>query len=309
MGHLTPIADITISHSVLPPPAAEIMSFDPSHSSQAQDAMKQEILMIAEALGYRKLERLRHLNGNVGDQLFLDILKASIIEPYAILFFPGKCFQVTPFGASFASAWSKARRSDNYLIAFPDLDEKFLRQAFTGFELVVYKVCHIVLENQNAEYQWETETTRQRIRRLQSLVSVTDWDSFFRLFDNIFFVRDAFAHSFIELKDIKYHGVPLDVCFGESFLGARRRDAQAFDARIFTDDLTALFDPIMKVFCAHQLKQIDATKFHKLCDRLLMSRSLAPRTVIAVLRRRTIELPLNARSVGAGSPRVRMHGR
>jgi hypothetical protein len=238
--------------------------------------MNQDILMIADALAYKKLERLRHMTGGVNDQLLLDILKASIVEPYAILFFPGKCFQITPFGASFASAWAEARSGDNYLIAFPDLDEKFLRQAFTGFELVVYKVCHLVLENQKIEYQWETQTTRQRIRRLESLLAMPDWKMFSGLFDDIFFVRDAFAHSFIDLKDIKYRGVPLDFCFGDSFLGARRRKAEAQGARIFTDDLTELFDPIMKLFREHQLKQIDAKKFHKLCDRLLMSRSLAP---------------------------------
>jgi hypothetical protein len=42
------------------------------------------------------------------------------------------------------------------------------------------------------------------------------------------------------------------------------------------DDLMALFDPVMELFQKHQLKQIDAKKFYKLCDRLLMSRSLAP---------------------------------
>src|SRR6187397_2780283 len=130
--------------------------------------MKHEVLMIAEALSYKKLGRLRSMAGSDNDNLLLDILKASIVEPYAILFFPGKCLQITPFGASFASAWAKARRSDNYLIAFPELDEKFLRQVFTGLELVIYKVCQIVLEDQKPEYQWETETTRQRMRRLKS---------------------------------------------------------------------------------------------------------------------------------------------
>ena len=76
--------------------------------------------MIADALAYKKSERLHRLTGSVNDQLLLDILKASIVEPYAILFFPGKCFQITPFGASLASAWAAARIGDNYLISFPE---------------------------------------------------------------------------------------------------------------------------------------------------------------------------------------------
>ncbi|MEA2895454.1 MAG: hypothetical protein QOJ84_1069 [Bradyrhizobium sp.] len=163
---------------------------------------------------------------------------------------------------SFAHALS--RDDASYLIAFPELDEKFLRQAFTGLELVLYKICHIVLEDQKTDYHWETQKTRQRFRRIRTLLSVEDWKSFERLFDNVFFVRDAFAHSFIQLDEIKYDGVPLSDCFGDSYLGHTRRDGEIHGARIFTDDLTKLFEPIMRLFCEHQLKQIDAKKFHKL---------------------------------------------
>jgi len=236
--------------------------------------MKQEILAIAEALKYKKLGRLKQTHEKVDVDALLEILKSSIVDPYAILFFPGKCYQITPFGMSFAHALS--RNDASYLIAFPDLTEKFLREAFTGFELVLYKICHIVLEDQRTEYHWETQKTRQRFRRLKPLLAVSDWAEFERLFDNIFFVRDAFAHSFIPLDEIKYNGAPLSECFGGSFLGHTRRDAASYGARIFTDDLTKLFEPVMTLFCQHQLKQIDARKFHKLCDRLLMPRSMSP---------------------------------
>jgi hypothetical protein len=238
--------------------------------------MKQDLLMIAEALGYRKIERLRNAEEKISNELLLDVLKASISEPYAILFFPGKCFQITPFGMSFAHAASLLRACDNYLIAFPDLEEKFLRQAFTGFELLLYKTCHIVLEKSRPDYHFETEKTRQRIVRLQSVLSLADWEPYARLFDEIFFVRDAFAHSFIPLADIKYAGVPLSECFGSSFIGHTRRNAEAYGRRIFMDDLDKLYAPIMDLFREHQLKQVDAEKFHKLCDRLLMARSLSP---------------------------------
>jgi hypothetical protein len=241
--------------------------------SRKASPLSQDILMIADALAYKRLDRLRQAD-TVSDDVLLDILKSSITEPFAILFFPAKCFQITPYGLKFGHILSY--RDADYLIAFPELDEKFLRQAFTGFEFVIYKICHLVLEDQNPEYRWETQSTRQRFRRLKPILSLSDWNSFYELFDNLFFVRDAFAHSFIELSDIKYDGVRLGDCFGDSHVGHTRRDAETAGARIFTDDLATIFSPIMKLFCEHQLKQIDAKKFHKLCDRLLIKRSLSP---------------------------------
>jgi hypothetical protein len=54
------------------------------------------------------------------------------------------------------------------------------------------------------------------------------------------------------------------------------RGAAADGARIFMDDVTILFEPVMNVFKTIQLRQIDERKFAKLCDRLLTSRSLVP---------------------------------
>ena len=235
--------------------------------------MKQ-LFTIAEALGYKKLDRLRELGSEKGNAALENFLKASIVEPYAIFFFPSMSFEITPYGMSLGLNLS--RQDAIYLIAYPELNEKFLRQVFTGFELVIYKICHIVLEDQKANYNWEKETTRQRMRRLEPILGLPNWDEFYRIFDDIFFVRDAFAHSFVPLNDIKYNGVPLSQCFGESFLGHTLDDAAQHGARLFTDDLKKLFEPIINLFCQHQLKQIDAQKFYKLCDRLLMSRSLSP---------------------------------
>jgi hypothetical protein len=236
--------------------------------------MKQDVLSIAEALDYKKLERLRNAGDNVSSDALLGILRSCIVEPYAILFFPGKCFQITPFGMSFTRFLSN--KDVNYLIAHADLNEKFLRQVFTGFELVLYKICHIVLEDQKPEYHWETQKTRARFRRLRDLLVVPDWAEFQCLFDEIFYVRDSFAHSFIPLDEIKYNSVALKDCFGYSYVGRQLSDGKSYGARIFTEDLERLFEPIMKLFYLHQLKQIDAKKFHKLCDRLLMRRSMSP---------------------------------
>jgi hypothetical protein len=235
--------------------------------------MKQ-LFTIAEALGYKKLDRLRKLDSKISSAALEDFFKTSIVEPYAIFFFPSMSFEITPFGMSIGINLS--RQDAIYLIAYPELSEKFLRQVFTGFELVIYKICHIVLEDQKANYSWEKETTRQRMRRLESILGLSNWDEFYGIFDDIFFVRDAFAHSFVPLENIKYNGVPLRECFGESYRGHTLDDATQYGARLFTDDLKRLFEPIINLFCQHQLKQIDAQKFFKLCDRLLMERSLSP---------------------------------
>jgi hypothetical protein len=89
--------------------------------------MREDIFAVAEALKYRKIERLRTVSETVNHHILLDILKACIVEPYAILFFTGRCFQITPFGMRVATILVPADRRDHYLLAFPDLTEKFLR--------------------------------------------------------------------------------------------------------------------------------------------------------------------------------------
>jgi hypothetical protein len=236
--------------------------------------MKAALIQIAEALKYNKIHRLRVFGENITGEVVNEVLKGSISEPYAILFFKGKVIQITPFGTRLSIGLSR-QLNDNYLLLFPNLDDKFLRQLFTGFELVVYKLCHIYPENQSREYHWETEKTRQRLRRLEGVLKVDNWSDYVELFDEIFFVRDAFAHSCIEIEDIKYRHVRLCDCFGDSYLGHSMRDGETYGARIFMDDVKKLFEPITSMFETVQLKQIDESKF-AICDRLMMSRSLEP---------------------------------
>jgi hypothetical protein len=109
----------------------------------------------------------------------------------------------------------------------------------------LYKLCHIHLHGQSREYQWESKKNRQRIRRLKTVLNVSSWSDYTEGFDEIFFVRDAFVHSFIEIENIKYRGIPLSECFGNSYLGDSMRGAAADGARIFMDDVTILFEPII----------------------------------------------------------------
>jgi hypothetical protein len=233
--------------------------------------MEDELRQIAKELGYSKIDRLISIPVEIRLDLFNEILKNSINDIYAILFFPARMIQISPYGTRLAMCMP-VRAADHYLTMHPKLNEKFLRTVFTGFEFILYKLCHICFENHRHDYEWESEKTRARFKRVCDLLTVVDKAKYKTLFDEIFFVRDAFAHSFIELVEIKYRGKPLSDSFGNTFIGGSHRNAE----HIFVDDLNELFTPVMELFMQHQMKQIDANKFAKLCNRLVNKRSLAP---------------------------------
>lgn len=70
------------------------------------------------------------------------------------------------------------------------------------------------------DYTFESSTTFKRFKRLQSCISVTNWGEFFKSFEDFWYVRDAFSHTFIDLDKITYRDVPLDSCFGYTYTGA-----------------------------------------------------------------------------------------
>jgi hypothetical protein len=107
------------------------------------------------------------------------------------------------------------------------------------------------------------------------MLAVPDWDAYMERFDEIQFTRDAFAHSFIDLEEIPYRGVPLSRCFGYTKVGRPGTHDTSFDGKYFIDDVELFFGPIAKAFIARQLEQIDRNKFFRLCDQVLKKRSLA----------------------------------
>jgi hypothetical protein len=233
--------------------------------------MEEAIRDVASQLGYKKIERIIGLAKESGQDVFDHILRNSIKDDYAILFFPATMIQISPYGIIFERAMP-INKASNFLTMHPELTEKFLRTIFTGFELILYKVCHIVIEQQRADYEWESEKSRTRFRKVIGLLKLDNEDRYKKLFDELFFVRDAFAHSFVEIDKIKYKYVPLSECFGHSFIGYSRCNADD----IFVDDMNELFEPLMELFKRYQLAQIDASKFAKICNGLVNQRSLAP---------------------------------
>lgn len=233
--------------------------------------MAHELRQIGKALDYKKIERVIAVSERDGIDVVNTILQNSIRDTFAMIFFEASMIQITPYGIVFSMTY-KSTNVGNYLTMHPELNEKYLRTVFTGFELLLYKLAHICLEKHAHDYQWESERTRRRFSRLCKLLKVHDEKIYKDLFDEIFFVRDAFAHSFVDVDKIKYRGAPLSQCFGQSWVGRSYAGASA----IFIDDLNALYAPVMDLFMAHQFEQFDASKFARLCNSLVNTRSLGP---------------------------------
>lgn len=230
------------------------------------------LLDFARALNYGKSERLASSTILDDQRLCLTILESSIRNEFSIFFFPGSCFEISPFGSVMRFFSEHRGPPGNYVSAHPELSEKFLRRLFTGLELLAFKLCHIALENQQPAYTFEQQRTIARINRLQGLLGVGNWTEFKDALSEILFVRDSFAHSFIELDEICFRRTPLKDSFGDTYLGASHRAGHV--SRVFMDDVDVVLVPIFIAFTEHQMKQLDASKFGALCDRLLKERSL-----------------------------------
>jgi hypothetical protein len=243
--------------------------------------LQHELILIARELGYKKIDRLNcrleeleENNKGSSWETANYVLSSAINDVYALLFLPNRMIQITPYGTQFSIALRGYRNADNYLLIHPCLNENFLRRAFTGFEFVVFKLCQLYFENNRHDYRWETESTRVRMKKLVPVVAPASQLDYTELFDNIFYVRDAFAHTFIEIEQIRYAGTQLEECFGYAYTGSHLDAAKA--TFTFVEDLNSLFKPIMLMFMKQQYGQIDKNKFYKLCDRLVIRRSLAP---------------------------------
>jgi hypothetical protein len=231
------------------------------------------LLIVARELGYPKLERLAAWT-NSNFEKANDLIQASVRTERAILFFPGAMFEVSPFGSIHRYFLLKAdARDDNYLLFGPNLDEKYLRRLFTGIELIVFKLYHIACTSSNPNVHFEQFKTKQLLNRLRTILNLQNWAEYIEIFDELFFVRNAFVHPFVGLENITYRGVRLRDCFGDSYLG-HSYDLDSDDVRKFTDDVRAFVKPLIENFCRFQLEQIDKEKLFRLCNSILKARSL-----------------------------------
>ena len=229
------------------------------------------LIIVAKEFGYPKLDRLAEWVRSDFERAN-GVIEASIVTERAILFFPSAMFEVGPFGSIHRYFWAAADPlNDNHIIFGPNLDEKYLRRLFTGIELVIFKLYHIACTDSDPDVHFEQLKTKQMLNKLRKIIGRDDWTNYVSLFDELFFVRNAFAHSFIELEDIRYKGVKLRDCFGDSSLG------RSYDAGLghkFTDDARAFVKPLIEVFGRFQLQQVDKRKLFRLCNSVLKNRSL-----------------------------------
>jgi hypothetical protein len=229
--------------------------------------IRDALVTVAAALGYDKLERLKQGINSIEEYVIRSGIEGSMRGTSALLFFPGKFYEISPFGTKISQVIGRKEKDPvNFILAYPALDEKYLRRLFTGIELLVFKVCHLQLENQRRDYHFETEKLRTRIRRMKILLNVPDWDHYLAIFDELWFVRDAFAHSFMDIDQIEYCNVPLRVCF---------EHPKQSTTRVFMDDVRSFFEPIFLQFHTDQLSQVDSDKLFRFCDQAIKRRALA----------------------------------
>jgi hypothetical protein len=142
------------------------------------------LITIATALQYDKLTRLQRDFANFEDDQLLRLLTSSTRDTNSLFFFRGQFYEISTFGANIHYFSCRGRNdTDNYILAFADLDEKYLRRLFTGIELVAFKLCHLAVEGQRRDYHFETERLRQRVKKLKPKLAVPDWDDYMERFE------------------------------------------------------------------------------------------------------------------------------
>lgn len=203
--------------------------------------------------------------------MYVEMLRDSIKGDHALLLLPDALVDLSLYGHKISFS-SPSPNTDNHLIKHPDLGEKYLRRVFTGFELLLYKLCHLLFEQGRFDYKWETEKSRSRFRKILGQFDTNDRAALADMFEEIFYVRDAFAHSFVDLADIIYRDIPLKHCFGETYLGG---DYDHAPFR-FIDDLNFLYSPFVAKFREMQWHQFDKNKFGAVCSAHIAKRSLGP---------------------------------
>jgi len=247
-----------------------------------------------DALQYKKRARISSAR-NVSEGDFLKILESSIRSESAIFFFDNLFFEIGTYGSSYHTYLPgsdcnggpfdpRVPRSERkgpvsgFLTHDQDIDDKYFRKLFTGIEFIAYKLCHIIEYNFNYEYNFETEKAIARIKKLSKrfceLKCGLDEQLYISNLNEVWFVRNSFAHSFVDLEIIKYRGVELRRCFGKSCKGRGDIFNEGFCGNIFMNDVHSLLEPLVSLFVYYQLEQIDSNKFFRLCDHRLKEKSL-----------------------------------
>lgn len=219
-------------------------------------------------LRYSKAELIKDLQGKNLHQTEISAIQHSIIPSFAVFALPGKFYEVSQFGYKLHC---------NYLMHGIQLDDASLRRLFTGIELLVFKLICLRTEV-GKRYDLESESATVRFGKLVKAGVLPK--SLKDAFDNITWTRHAFAHSFLEAHELPFRNVPLEDCFGTTFLGGQHLDETMFASDqqigVFIFEVQHLTDTLIECFRPVQFKQIDIDKLFSICDRLLRPRKLLP---------------------------------
>jgi hypothetical protein len=228
-------------------------------------------------LGYPQLQRWNASAQGRPDEA-LALLRNSINSSFAIFCLPAQFLEISTF-ATKIHHWMTEKPDDyNFLTHSLSLDEQGLRRLFTGIELLVYKLNVLTgTTPRERRERFEGGKTKIRFKRLVERKVLPGEVK--ELFDEVMFTRNAYAHSFLDVREITYYEVPLASCFGTGWL-AEHIDENRFPSpdapRVFTHDVRQLTDQLIGKFRPIQFQQLDKEKLFDLCDRKIQRRKMIP---------------------------------
>jgi hypothetical protein len=211
------------------------------------------------------------------DTIVRDIIHSSCRFDESIFFYDGKFFQFSQFGFSMRFFGSKnvdKESKANFLITGFDLNEKSLRNLFTGIEFILYKLVQLAVEPRPHRYNIEKERLSVRFAKLRNsgFLQSVDRD----VFDEIVFCRNAFSHSFVEIDAIEYFDIQLALSFDHAkWLSNFQRfghDEDERPERFFSHDVRDVTNIMINEFRPIQYKQMDVDKLHMLLKKIIPRR-------------------------------------
>lgn len=186
----------------------------------------------------------------------------------------GEFYFISPYETRATFFSTRTLYDNSFITHHPSLEEKFLRRLFTGIEYLVFKIYHLVVKELDFRYTFEQGRTKARLNAIRDLIGFDS--NYIRTFDAIFRARDAFAHSFIDVNEIKYHGIELNICFGHTHSGRMNEQELPNGSPIFMDDVIEIVMPLDKYFKTIQFEQIEKNKFLSIIQKQMTGHTLEP---------------------------------
>jgi hypothetical protein len=224
---------------------------------------------LLKATKFGGLDKLRKVTYADKEKDILEILQNCVRFLDCAFFFDNDFFSLSPYGYQIHS-FSRHDRADclpaNMLAHDMELNEKSLRLLFTGIEFLLYKQVQLCLEDHPERYQVNSEDVSVRYSRLRNKGMLQELDD--KTFSELLQTRNAFAHSFVDIRNIEYFRSKLWICFDSSAveraLSAQRARPIRRPTRLFKDDAIKVTNELVSEHQTVQMKQVDHRKLNML---------------------------------------------